>query len=335
LPFPSEVCRRFGDRIATLKPNDWGLFDMLGNANEWCSPFNGADPNGHPMTGPFDAGNSAMMRGGCYPQTAQHLRSAMRNAPLMGARDYGIGFRPIRTCVLGDLAKSIKLGDKDLRAWCVLDGANGFRASDEQHPACQKLKEVQQAKKDVKCLAFTPDGDWVVIFGKNGFWTSNLNLPACKKLKEFQRQGREIKAVAFTPDSGWSIFWGRNGNWCAGVPSDVMARLPEISKNDAELRSISYGPDGSWVLLFDQAAVAYDGVPRDLAKVLDGAISRHTPVRWVTFVRDDWLCLTADGFFTSNESLAVSKLIAQSYRDGRAPKWVAVDTSIKLSNSTK
>ena len=113
LPFPSEVCRRFGDRIATLKPDDWRLFDMLGNANEWCSPFNGADPNGHPMTGPFDAGNSAMMRGGCYPQTAQHLRSAMRNAPLMGARDYGIGFRPIRTCVLGDLAKSIKLGDKD------------------------------------------------------------------------------------------------------------------------------------------------------------------------------------------------------------------------------
>ena len=114
-----------------------------------------------------------------------------------------------------------------------------------------------------------------------------------------------------------------------------MGRRPDISKDDVERRSISYGPDGSWVRLFDQAAVAYDGVPRDLAKVLDGAISRHTPVRWVTFVRDDWLCLTADGFFTSNESLAVSKLIAQSYRDGRAPKWVAVDTSIKLSNSTK
>ena len=113
-----------------------------------------------------------------------------------------------------------------------------------------------------------------------------------------------------------------------------MARLPEISKNDAELRSISYGPDGSWVLLLIRLP-SHTTECQDLAKVLDGAISRHTPVRWVTFVRDDWLCLTADGFFTSNESLAVSKLIAQSYRDGRAPKWVAVDTSIKLSNSTK
>jgi Sulfatase-modifying factor enzyme 1 len=322
--------------VATLKPNDWGLFDMLGNANEWCSPYNSADPDeGHPTTGPFDAGDVAMMRGGCYPQTAQHLRSAMRNAPFMGARDYGIGFRPIRTYVLEDLAKSIKLGDKDLSAWCVLDGADGFRASDEQHPACQKLKAVQQAKKDVKCLAFTPDGDWVVIFGKNGFWTSNLNLPACKKLKEFQEQGREIKAVAFTPDGGWSIFWDGDGYWYASVPRAAVKKLDEVAKNHGELRSISYGPDGSWVLLFDQAAVAYDGVPSDLAKVLDDAVGRNRPVRCVVFVRDDWLCLTADGFFTSNENLAVSKRIAQNYQDGHAPKWVGVDTSIKLPTLTK
>jgi eukaryotic-like serine/threonine-protein kinase len=322
--------------IATLKPNDWGLFDMLGNANEWCSPYNRADPDeGHPMTGPYEAGDTAMMRGGCYPQTAQNLRSAMRNAPLMAARDYGIGFRPVRTYVLDDLANSIKLGDKDLRAWCVLDGANGFRASDEQHPACQKLKEVQQAKKDVKCLAFTPDGDWVVIFGKNGFWTSNLNLPACQKLKEFQRQGREIKSVAFTPDGGWSVFSGRDAYWYARVPPDAVAKFDEVGKNQGELRSISYGPDGSWVLLFDKAAVAYDGVPSDLAKVLDGAVSRRTPVRCVIFVRDEWLCLTGDGFFTSNESLVVSKRIAQNYKDGHAPKWVAVDTSVKLPSSTK
>jgi hypothetical protein len=55
----------------------------------------------------------------------------------------------------------------------------------------------------------------------------------------------------------------------------------------------------------------------------------------VVFVRDDWLCLTADGFFTSNESLAVSKRIAQNYKDGHAPEWIAVDTSIKLPSSTK
>jgi hypothetical protein len=39
--------------------------------------------------------------------------------------------------------------------------------------------------------------------------------------------------------------------------------------------------------------------------------------------------------FHEQRKSPVSKLIAQSYRDGRAPKWVAVDTSIKLSNSTK
>ncbi len=101
------------------------------------------------------------------------------------------------------------------------------------------------------------------------------------------------------------------------------------------MRSISYGPDGSWVLLFDKAAVANDGVPSDLAKVLDGAVSRSNPVRCVVFARDDWLCLTADGFFTSNESLAVSQVIAKSYRNGRGPKWVAVDSSTKLPSSTK
>jgi eukaryotic-like serine/threonine-protein kinase len=328
--------------VGSLEPNDFGLFDMLGSVAEWCFNLYGEYPEqadkvfeDRPTTQPLQVRDRRVLRGGAFSFRSSILRSAAREHDLPVNRRNDLGFRPARTYPSDDLLKSTKLSDQDLRAWCVLDEANGFRASDEKHPVCQKLKEVQQAKKDLKCLAFTPDGDWVVIYAKNGFWTSNPNLPVCKKLQEFQRRGEELKSVAFTPNGGWSIFWGRNGNWSASVPPGALEKFAEIANNAGELRSISYGPDESWVLVFDKAAVAYDGVPSALAKVLDDAVSRHIPVRCVVFAKDDWLCLTAAGFFTSNESIAVSKLIAQSYRDGRAPKWVAVDTSIKLPSSTK
>jgi formylglycine-generating enzyme required for sulfatase activity len=69
----------------TLKPNDLGLFDMLGNAYEWCSdPFRAYKPG--PDGKIFDSftyvkssdDNGRVLRGGAFNETASSLRAAYR-----------------------------------------------------------------------------------------------------------------------------------------------------------------------------------------------------------------------------------------------------------------
>jgi len=85
--------------VGEKKPNAWGLYDMLGNVNEWCSDWYGfyksgdqTDPVGPP------SGSYHVLRSGhwgCFPV---HLQSAFRNSyisePYQGS--YGDGLR----CVL-------------------------------------------------------------------------------------------------------------------------------------------------------------------------------------------------------------------------------------------
>jgi formylglycine-generating enzyme required for sulfatase activity/FKBP-type peptidyl-prolyl cis-trans isomerase len=87
--------------VVEKRPNPWGLYDMLGNVNEWCSdhfddyPTSAAvDPAG-PSTGAF-----RVYRGGSYGSDATDCRSAARNKSIFGKtsnatgdRIGGLGFR--------------------------------------------------------------------------------------------------------------------------------------------------------------------------------------------------------------------------------------------------
>jgi formylglycine-generating enzyme required for sulfatase activity len=88
----------------SLQPNDWGLFDMMGNAIEWC--FDGyveySTPaatilNDTPETASVREGGRRLLRGAAFDDPPQNVRSAYRyfNAP--DNRDGSIGFRPVRT----------------------------------------------------------------------------------------------------------------------------------------------------------------------------------------------------------------------------------------------
>jgi serine/threonine protein kinase len=230
----------------------------------------------------------------------------------------------------GDVGTTAQSPEAEPRTWFELDGVNGCWCSDEKHPAFAKIAQIRDAGKEkVKCVAFAPNGDWVVLYGRNGIWSSNAEWLAYRELKRMQKENGELKSIAFTPNGGFSIIWNFNGYRCEGVPAEAFNKFKTLVEHKIELRSISFGPKGSWVLLFGKRDVAYGGVPSDLAKVLDDAVKHGDTVRCVTFAFDDWLCLTSRGFFTSNENLAVSKVVAENYKRARFPKWVSVDPSAK------
>ncbi|MCY2966770.1 MAG: formylglycine-generating enzyme family protein [Planctomycetota bacterium] len=90
--------------VGQKKPNDAGLFDMLGNAVEWCHDA----VNGYPVSqGPvstltdtsasMDASRSRVLRGGWFNGLPTYVRSACRNAHLPDTRLEATGFRPART----------------------------------------------------------------------------------------------------------------------------------------------------------------------------------------------------------------------------------------------
>jgi formylglycine-generating enzyme required for sulfatase activity len=77
--------RNSGDRAArvgSLKPNDLGMFDMLGNAWEWCHdahlPYPADSAEDVEQPGPIYAAQPRALRGGSYFSAASELRAAHR-----------------------------------------------------------------------------------------------------------------------------------------------------------------------------------------------------------------------------------------------------------------
>jgi formylglycine-generating enzyme required for sulfatase activity len=74
-------------------PNEWGLFDMLGNVAEWCH----ADPSRpKPDRGPSTVG-MGVIRGGSIHDEAVVVRSSYRILVPLNAAQRDIGFRVVRT----------------------------------------------------------------------------------------------------------------------------------------------------------------------------------------------------------------------------------------------
>jgi formylglycine-generating enzyme required for sulfatase activity len=92
--------------VGSLKPNDWGLFDMLGNALEWThEPYvlfpQPAEQTSEPTKDTFDDKPvtdtlARMLRGGAFNYIAPSARSAYRYTYPPTYRLYNFGFRVAR-----------------------------------------------------------------------------------------------------------------------------------------------------------------------------------------------------------------------------------------------
>jgi len=91
--------------VGGRKPNDLGLFDMHGNAAEWCHNGYQTYPRGSALPASLDREGGLpihddhlrVVRGGSYRDAADHIRSAARDKQPPSARLATIGFRVARS----------------------------------------------------------------------------------------------------------------------------------------------------------------------------------------------------------------------------------------------
>ena len=83
--------------VGSRLPNPFGLYDMHGNVNEWCSDYYGSYP-GTPATDPIGpaTGSTRVFRGGGWTGTAGFSRAAFRTFAVPTAASSGVGFRVVR-----------------------------------------------------------------------------------------------------------------------------------------------------------------------------------------------------------------------------------------------
>lgn len=84
--------------VGQKKANRWGLYDMLGNVDEWCSDYTSNAVQSSAEVDPFGApeGQQRVFRGGSWGNLVRDIRAAYRDGNKPSYRHVTLGFRIAR-----------------------------------------------------------------------------------------------------------------------------------------------------------------------------------------------------------------------------------------------
>ncbi len=205
------------EKVGTKKPNAWGLYDMQGNAWEWCSDWllwpamtlsGGEDPTG-PAAGTFRS-----LRGGSWWFSAELCETATRT--MLPSYDLSLfGFRAVRSAVRQPIpADQQKALPKTLAQEKPQQSATLPRAIPLEE--IEMTRDVVYGHKDGMALTFdlfrpTKNSKGVgVLYMDTGLWVSMCTPP-------------ELKLGFFKPiiDAGYTVF-------CVHHSSSPRYLVPEM-----------------------------------------------------------------------------------------------------------
>ena len=209
-------------KTGSFQPNQWGLYDLHGNVNEWCFDYYGDydvddrdDPTG------VSSGTRHVYRGGGWNDFAKNMRSAYRAAGPSDMKSYNLGVRLVRNAdagVSGEVEAKEEIhqaedGGKVLIAYFSWGGntrgiaeeiqkqtgADVFEIkpsepySDDYDTVLMEAQEDQHQQKrpelDGKVEHMKQYG--TILLGYPNWWAS-IPMPVASFLEEYEFKGKRI-----------------------------------------------------------------------------------------------------------------------------------------------